>query len=55
MATGQSHIDLPSSRLPVVARPDVLVVGGGSAGLSAAVAAARNGADVLLLERFSYL
>jgi glycine/D-amino acid oxidase-like deaminating enzyme len=55
MATVQSHVDLPSSRLPVVARPDVLVVGGGSAGLSAAVAAARNGADVLLLERFSYL
>jgi len=37
-----------------VARPDVLVVGGGSAGLSAAVAAARNGADTLLVERFSY-
>jgi hypothetical protein len=29
-------------------------VGGGSAGLAAAVAAARNGADVLLVERFSY-
>lgn len=55
MASGQSHIDLPSSRLPIVERPDVLVVGGGSAGLSAAVAAARNGADVLLIERFSYL
>ncbi len=41
--------------MPVFARPDVLVVGGGSAGLSAAVAAARNGADVILLERFSYL
>ena len=41
--------------MPVVAEVDVLVVGGGSAGLSAAVAAARNGADVLLLERFSYL
>ena len=49
------HVALPESKLPVVARPDVLVVGGGSAGLSAAVAAARNGADVLLLERFSYL
>ncbi len=39
----------------MTASADVLVVGGGSAGLSAAVAAARNGADVLLLERFSYL
>ena len=46
---------LPESRVPIIARPDVLVVGGGSAGLSAAVAAARAGADVILLERFNYL
>ena len=50
-----NHITLPDARVPIVARPDVLVVGGGSAGLSAAVAAARAGADVMLLERFSYL
>lgn len=49
------HITLPESRVPVVARPDVLVVGGGSAGLAAAVAAARNGADTMLVERFSYI
>jgi len=49
------YLALPESRVPIVARPDVLVVGGGSAGLAAAVAAARNGADVVLLERFSYL
>jgi len=55
MVKGPDFVELPSSRLPVIARPDVLVVGGGSAGLSAAVAAARSGADVLLLERFSYL
>src|SRR5439155_18318 len=48
-------IDLPKSRVPVTSRVDVLVVGGGSAGLSAAVAAARNGAEVLLVERFSYI
>ena len=51
----QRYVSLPESRVPVVAEPDVLVVGGGSAGLAAAVAAARNGADVLLLERFGYL
>jgi hypothetical protein len=34
---------------------DVLVVGGGSAGVAAAVAAARAGADVLLVERYGYL
>jgi hypothetical protein len=47
-------VSLPESRVPVVARPDVLVCGGGSAGLSAAISAARNGADTLLIERFSY-
>ncbi|MDO8612697.1 MAG: FAD-dependent oxidoreductase, partial [Dehalococcoidia bacterium] len=49
------HVVLPKTRVPVVARPDVLVVGGGSAGLAAAVAAARNGAEVMLVERFGYL
>jgi hypothetical protein len=48
------YITLPESRIPITARPDVLVVGGGSAGVAAAVAAARNGADTLLVERFSY-
>ena len=40
---------------PVVAKSDVVVVGGGPAGLAAAVAAARNGAGVTLLERYPYL
>ncbi|MEO8456666.1 MAG: FAD-dependent oxidoreductase [Chloroflexota bacterium] len=48
------YVTLPESRVPIVARPDVLVVGGGSAGVAAAVAAARNGSDTLLVERFSY-
>ncbi len=49
------HVVLPESRVPIVAEPDVLVVGGGSAGLAAATAAARNGAEVMLVERFGYL
>ncbi len=49
------YISLPEARVRIIARPDVLVVGGGSAGLSAAVAAARNGAETVLLERFGYL
>jgi len=48
-------IEVPESRIPIASKVDVLVVGGGSAGLSAAVAAARNGAEVLLVERFSYI
>lgn len=49
------HVSLPERRVPVVASCDVLVVGGGSAGLSAAIAAARQGADVILVERYGYL
>jgi ribulose 1,5-bisphosphate synthetase/thiazole synthase len=32
------HVVLPEARLPIVAEPDVLVVGGGSAGVAAATA-----------------
>ena len=48
-------VELPAQRVPVVARCDVLVVGGGSAGLAAAIAARRQGADVILVERYGYL
>lgn len=34
---------------------DIVVVGGGSAGVIAAIAAARNGADVLIVEKNGYL
>ncbi len=41
--------------LPVYRECDVLVVGGGPSGTAAAVAAARVGADVVLLERYNHL
>jgi len=44
-----------SYELPVVKKKDVVVVGGGPAGFTAALAARRNGADTLLIERDSYL
>ena len=47
------RLDWPE--VPVVAQADVVVVGGGPAGVSAAVSAARLGARVTLLERYSYL
>ena len=45
----------PETRVPVVATADVVVVGGGPAGIAAAVSAARNGADAVLVERYPYL
>jgi FAD-dependent oxidoreductase family protein len=39
----------------VANRADVVVVGGGPAGFSAAIAAARQGASVCLIERYPYL
>jgi len=55
MHNGQRFIEELPRSTPVKAETEVLVIGGGSAGVSAAVAAARNGADVILVERLGYL
>ena len=44
-----------SRAVPVVAETDVLVVGSGPAGLAAAVGAAREGVDTMLVERYGCL
>lgn len=41
--------------VPTIVKSDVVVVGGGAAGVGAAVSAARNGASVTLLERYPHL
>lgn len=46
------HITEPSREIPVIHRAEVLVVGSGPGGLAAALAAARAGAQVTLVERF---
>ena len=45
----------PGRDLPVIAEVDVLVAGGGAAGIAAALAAARRGARTMLVERYGSL
>ena len=45
----------PAQDVPVIREVDVAVVGGGTAGIAAGVAAARNGADTFLIERYNCL
>jgi hypothetical protein len=51
----RAFISEPERTIPVRYEVDVLVVGGGSSGIAAAVSAARLGASVLLVERNGYL
>ncbi len=44
----------PAREISVYGEYDVVVVGGGCAGFAAAVAAARNGARTLIIERFPF-
>ena len=45
----------PERQIPVHAVTQVLVVGGGTAGCAAALAARRAGAEVVLVERYNHL
>ena len=55
MASKLGVLREPSREIPIIDRPDVLVVGGGSAGFAAAIAASRAGAHTVLVERQGYL
>ncbi|MEO6846977.1 MAG: FAD-dependent oxidoreductase, partial [Chthoniobacterales bacterium] len=45
---------VPPFDASIIARPDVCIIGGGAAGLSAAIAADRQGLSVLLVEKYGF-
>ncbi|MCS7114866.1 MAG: FAD-dependent oxidoreductase [Nitrososphaerota archaeon] len=48
-------VESGSRHVKVVGDVDAVVVGGGPSGVAAAISAARNGLEVMLVERYSYL
>jgi hypothetical protein len=55
MAKNGNYIREKARDTKVIRQADVVVVGGGPGGIGAAVSAARNGADTVLIERYGYL
>lgn len=51
----KGHITLPSASIPVAREVDVLVIGGGASGIAAAIAAAKGGAQTMLVEQRGFL
>ena len=55
MQSPSAWIEEPARHVPLLAEVDVIVLGGGPAGIAAAACAARHGARVLLVERYGFL
>ena len=55
MSSHADTVTMVARQVPVILDVDVVVCGGGPAGMGAALAAARAGASVALLERYGFL
>ncbi|MDB4582007.1 FAD-dependent oxidoreductase [Draconibacterium sp.] len=57
ISTGEAGktITEPAREISVLAETDVLVIGGGPAGVAAAISASRGGAETYLVERYNHL
>ncbi|MEK5645824.1 FAD-dependent oxidoreductase [Paenibacillus rhizosphaerae] len=53
--TEVQYTTLPETRVPVSAEADVVVIGGGPAGIASAISSAENGARTLLIEQRGFL
>lgn len=54
MSNAIDSLLLPPTKVPILTSPDLCVVGGGAAGISAAVAASRLGLSTVLVERYGF-
>src|SRR5579872_2936792 len=55
MAARPTYVDEPARQVPVSGSYEVVVLGGGPAGIAAAASAARHGRKTLLIERYGFL
>jgi len=55
MKKNKNYVVEPERKISVFRKVDVLVAGGGPAGIAAAITSAREGARTLLVERYGYL
>jgi len=55
MAASPSHVVEPQRKTPIGGEYEVIVLGGGPAGIAAAAAAGKHGRSVLLVERYGFL